>query len=175
MTQEQKRVWLRFQRLRPEKCWVGVAVRVISLPKRDLGLLVPVELADLFWFYAPAAEVVADAAGGDDPVGFAGELLHGALVEVVVVVVGEEDGLERGQLANGDGRLVEALGAGEEDGRGAVGEDGVGEEEGALELEENGGVAEAPEGAVGAASRAARVRGRRELCPGGAWFAAFRA
>ena len=115
----------------------------------DFRLLVPFALADFFGVDAPAAQVIADAARDDEPVRLASEFLDGALVEVVVVVVGEDDGLERREIANGDGRLMEAFGTGEPDGRGAMGEDWVREPEGILQLNEDSGVAETPEGAIG--------------------------
>ena len=66
----------------------------------------------------------------------------GACAEMIVVIVGDEDGVEGGQVFEREGGGEEAFGAEELDGRGALVPDGVGKEGEAVELEQDGGVAE---------------------------------
>ncbi|MNI45781.1 hypothetical protein D3C73_1002210 [compost metagenome] len=66
------------------------------------------------------------------------------MVEVVVVIMGEDHRLYGGQRIQGDRRCVPALGAKPLHRRGALAEHGVRQPELALQLEQQTGVAEAP-------------------------------
>ena len=91
------------------------------------------------------AEEVGGAAGGDD---FEVLALHGAEsgdVEMVHVGMGEEDGVDAGDLVEGEGGFDDALeaeGEGAEIEADAGGEDGVGDDGKSFNLQENRGVAE---------------------------------
>ena len=75
------------------------------------------------------------------------QLADGAVVEVVVVVMRDEDGIERRQVG-GQGRVgLREWAAAEGQGGGAV-ENGVGDEAFARHLEEHGGMAKPDEAAI---------------------------
>ena len=58
--------------------------------------------------HAPALEMGADAEAGVEVRAPAGQVLHGRHVEVVVVIVGDDHGVDAGELRQGNRRRVEA-------------------------------------------------------------------
>ncbi len=74
----------------------------------ELDLAPPVTLDDTLGRDAPVLEMGADAERHDIQRRALAERLHGAMVEVVVVVVRDHDGIDGGQLVDGERCLVKA-------------------------------------------------------------------
>ncbi|MNI29746.1 hypothetical protein D3C73_835690 [compost metagenome] len=72
------------------------------------GGLPPVQLFDLGRIHAPGNQLVAHTQRRDEARGLAGQLHHGRVVEVVVVVVREDDAGNRRQFVDADRRCMEA-------------------------------------------------------------------
>ncbi len=88
-------------------------------------------------------------------------------IEVVVVIVGDEDGVDARELIEGDAGWVVALGAGERERGAALGEDGVDEKVVAGDLQEGGGVADVGDAeGVGVGGWRGGDRGGDEVGPG---------
>lgn len=139
----------------------------------DVDGFTPIEFGDLFGGDAPEFEVCADAEGGVEVAGPGGELLNRLIIEMVVVIVGEEDGFERGWHVGGLIDIRTRISPGEKaEGRGITAEDRVDEDMGGAQLEQVGRVTEPDDG--GLAGRQAgqvgadRREGLRRRAIGGA-------
>jgi hypothetical protein len=113
----------------------------------------PVELGDLPGRHAPGFQVHADAEGRDEGHATLRQLAHGCAIEVVVVVVRDDDGVDRRQRAQGDRHRLEPLRPEEPERRCARPPHRVGQDPVAVDLDEDGGVSE-PRGAQAGARRA---------------------
>ena len=102
----------------------------------------PVHGVDAAGTDVPALEVGFDAGGTNDERFAFLKVLQGFAVEVVVVVVREQDGVEGWQVVDCEWWREEAFGARPLDQGGALREDGVDEEVGAVDFNEERGMAE---------------------------------
>jgi hypothetical protein len=127
-------------------------VQTTSTPPSVL-LLPPLHLLDLRERHAPALEVRADAERDEEARAARRQVLHGLHVEVVVVVVRDEHGVDRRQVGERDRRRMEALRP-DRDRRHALGEDRVEQQAQPVDLDVDAGVAD-PEGAQAAGGGAA--------------------
>lgn len=82
---------------------------------------------DLIGRNAPAFQVCADPERHEELRALLGKRRDGAVIQMVVVVVGDHDSVDLGQLVEPEGRWVEALGS-DVEGRGAIGENWVGQD-----------------------------------------------
>ncbi|MND87734.1 hypothetical protein D3C80_797420 [compost metagenome] len=115
----------------------------------DFRALPPIQLADFARVDAPLDQGVAYAQRGKEVFGLVRELEHGLMIQVIVVVVGQDHRFDRWQFFQADRWLVETLGAGPLYGRGTLGEDRVGDPEFVAQLEQHRGVAQAIDAVVG--------------------------
>ena len=108
----------------------------------DARRFVPVQLAQPGGRHAPALQVGADAQRhGEDGVR-AGQRPDGGQVEVVVVVVGDDDGVQRQQVGQRHRHRVQPLRPGEGERGAPRAEDGVEQDAVPVDLGEDGGVAQ---------------------------------
>lgn len=109
----------------------------------DGRLFPPVQLDDALGRHAEALQVRTHAERRHEGAGLGGgEAGDGVGVEVIVVIVADQDGVQGRQLVDGDRRRVKAARADKLGGAGPLAPDRIGEEAGAVELDEDGGVAE---------------------------------
>ena len=101
----------------------------------DVGGLPPRQLPHLAGRDAPRDQPVAHAQRRDEMLGLAGQRQHGGVVQVVVVVVRQDDALDRRQLFYADGRLVETGRTGPLHRRRALGKHGIGQPQFAVQLQ----------------------------------------
>ena len=106
MTHEAHSVRLRSFSVRPEKCCAGVAV---SRTPSCVAGLPPVELGDALGRHAHLDQPRANAQRHEVALHALRQVLDGRDVEVVVVVVREDQPLDRRQLLERQRRRVEAL------------------------------------------------------------------
>ncbi len=107
----------------------------------DLGLLVPVQLAQPVGGHAPVLQVRADAQRDGEQGVRVGQRLDRGHVQVVVVVVRDDDDVDRAERGQRQGHRVQALGSGERERGAAVAPDRVEEDPVAVDLREHAGVA----------------------------------
>ena len=107
----------------------------------DGGLLLPVELPDLRRRHAPLLQVRADAQRHEQERAAARERLHRLHVEVVVVVVRDQDGVERRQVRERDRRREEPLRPEQRRRRNPLAPDRVRQDAPPVDLDERAGVA----------------------------------
>ncbi|MOA20260.1 hypothetical protein D3C78_1406930 [compost metagenome] len=124
----------------------------------DFRALPPIQLADFAGVDAPLDQGVAHAQRGQEMFGLVRELQHSRMIQVIVVVVGQDHRFNRRQCFQADRWLVETLGAGPLHGRGALGEDRVGDPEFVAQLEQHCGMAQA----IDAVIRRCDQRGLRQ-------------
>ena len=115
-TNDDQRVALRVFSVRPEKCCDGAAVIPHTAP-RQVVRLPPVELSDAPRIDAPCLEVGADTQRGHERYLALRERADRGVVEMVVVVVGDDDkvtgGMARSATGTGWNRLGPASRRGE--------------------------------------------------------------
>ncbi|MNQ52647.1 hypothetical protein D3C85_666710 [compost metagenome] len=119
-----------------------------KLNAADPGLLPPIQLPDLVPGDTPGNQARPHAERRDEVADLLLQRQDGVMVEVVVVIMGEDHRLYGGQRIQGDGRCVPALGAKPLHRRGALAEHGIRQPELALQFEQQTGVAEAPHAVV---------------------------
>ncbi len=137
----------------------------------DLGRLVPVQFAQSVRGHAPVFEMGADAERhGEDGVG-AGQFLDGGHVQVVVVVVRDDDHVDRAEGRQRQGNRVQPAGAGEGERGAALAPHRVEEHPVSVDLREHAGVPEpgqAQTGRRGPGQVGERGRVHRHGAPRGA-------
>ncbi len=107
----------------------------------DPRRVVPVQFAQAVLGDAPVLQVRADAEGHGEQGVRAGQLLDRGQVQVVVVVVGDHDGVDRAERGQRQGRGVQPLGSGEGERRAALTPHGVEQDPVTVDLREHSGVA----------------------------------
>lgn len=112
------------------------------------GLLPPVQFADLLLRNPPGHEARPHPEGRDEVADLLLQRQYGPVIEMVVVIMGEDHPLDGRQRFQGDGRLMPALGAEPLHRRGPLAEHGIRQPERALQLQQQSGVAEAPHAVV---------------------------
>ena len=138
-----------------------------DLHRPDGRLLPPVQLRNLLRGHAPRFEVCAHAERHHKPRRPRRQFAHHARVEVVVVVVREDHGVERRKLGHRNRRFKEALHAKQPPRRGVRPDGRVGEEAFSVEFEQHRRVAEpcgADGGGGGVGQRRAHRRRRGRGC-----------
>ena len=125
-----------------------------------LSLLPPVEFTNFIGRHAPVHDSGAHAERRDEVADLALQFKDRVVVEVIVVVVRQDHRLDRWQRVDGDGRRVPALGAVPLHGRGTFAENRIGQPEFAVELEQQAGMAQAPDALV---RRGLQIRWRHFL------------
>src|SRR5215831_5506113 len=110
----------------------------------DLNLLPPVQLHDAVWWNAPVLEAFAHAERCEEGRRNArlGERDDGPTIEMIVVVVRDDDGVELRERIEPRRRRMKALGARERQGRSATAPHRVSEDAHSIDLDEQRRVAQ---------------------------------
>ncbi|MNE52759.1 hypothetical protein D3C80_1474480 [compost metagenome] len=95
----------------------------------DLGALPPIQLAHFVGINAPLDQGIADTQRGEEVPGFVGDLQDGLMVQVIVVVVGQDHRFDFRQFIEADRWLVEPFGAGPLHRGGTLGKHRIGQPE----------------------------------------------
>jgi hypothetical protein len=114
----------------------------LSAPTGDGGALPPIQLGDTPGRDAPRLQVRADTQAGKEAHLALGQLQHGGVVEMIVVVVRDDDGVERREVAQLDRHRVKALRTGKAYGRHALTPHRIGQHPNSVELQQERRMAE---------------------------------